>query len=125
MDVKNLLPERIVQRARNFTPNLYFTVPFKTKKDYNIRRAYRVKGIFKRIADSKGNVIRKVDREVIFQVYQRDGRLYPPPELITELNLTGTEYCEIILISLIAPNGEETEIYPNEMIESEIKTQLK
>lgn len=119
------MPERIVKRARNFTPNLYFTVPFNTMKQYNICRGCQVKCIFQRIAGSDGEIIKKVDREVTCHVAQRDGRIYPPPELITELNLIGTEYYEIILTKLITPNGRETEIYPNEMIESEIAIQLK
>ncbi len=119
------MPERIVKRARNFTPNLYFTIPFKTKKKYNIRRGCKVKCILKRIADSDGNVIVNTDREITCEVAKRDGRIYPPPSLFTELNMIGTEYYEIILTKLITPDSEEIEPYPNENVENEIALQLK
>ena len=104
------MPKRLTQRARNFAPDLYFILPFETKKKYNIRRESSVRCIIQNITDSTGKLIKKVDREAVFNVFQRDGRIYPPPELITELNLNGTEYFDITLIKLIRSNGKEIEI---------------
>ena len=104
------MPKRLIQRARNFTPNLYFILPFETKKKYNIRRGSLVRCAIQNITDSNGKLIKKVDREANFSVAQRDGRIYPPPELITELNLNGTEYFDITLIKLIRSDGKEIEI---------------
>ena len=119
------MPEKIIQRARNFPPNLYFVTPFETKKKFGITRGSTLKCIFQRVLDSEGRVIQRIDQEVTCKVEKRDGRFYVPPDLIQKQNLTGTEYYEIVLEKLIKPNGEEVEIYPGEIVEKEIKVAPK
>ncbi|RLG92839.1 MAG: hypothetical protein DRO36_00340 [Candidatus Hecatellales archaeon] len=119
------MPERIIQRARSFPPNLYFIAPFETKRRFGIVRGSKLNCFFQRVLDSDGNVLQRIDREVLCEVRDRDGRFYVPPKLIQELNLTGREYYEIILRKLIKPNNEEVEIYPGEMIEKEVRVTPK
>lgn len=119
------LPERIIQKARNFPPDLYFTVPFETKRKFKIERGSKLNCFFQRVLDSEGNVLQRIDKEVICEVKDRDGRFYVSPKLIQKLNLTGREYYEIVLRKLIKPNGKEVEIYPNEMVEKEIRVAPK
>ena len=66
--------------------------------------------MFQKVLDSEGNLIKRVDRELVCRVAGRDGRFYPPPELIKEFNLSGTEHYEIILQKLVKPDGLEVEI---------------
>jgi hypothetical protein len=119
------MPERIIQRARNFPPNLYFNAPFETRKKLQIRRGDKLVCIIKRALTREGNLIKNIEKEVTCEVRKRDGRFYIPPKLIQELNLTGREYYEILLLKLIKPNGSGNEIYPNEMIEREIAVKPK
>ena len=113
------MPERVVKRARNFSPNLYLTVPFKTKVEVGVKRGDKIKCKLGRVVDGEGNVILTVGKEVVCDVAKRDGRFYLPPNLIQELNLIGTEYYEVILEKVIKPDGTEVEIYPNELVERE------
>jgi hypothetical protein len=115
------MPERIVQRARSFSPNLYFTVPFETKKKLEVKRGDKIRCRLNRVVDSKGNIIETVNKEIVCDVAERDGRFYVPPKLIQELNLIGTEYYEFTLQKLVKPDGKEVEIYPNELIEKYVR----
>ncbi len=119
------MPEKIIQRARNFPPNLYFNVPFETKKRFGVCRGDRLRCVIQRVLTADGKVLRSINREVECEVKKRDGRFYIPPQLIQELNLTGREYYEILLLKLIKPDGSEVEIYPNEMVEKEIAVKPK
>ncbi len=119
------MPEKIIQKSRNFTPNLYFIVPFETKIKFGIKRGCKLQCFFGEVYDVEGNLLQKIDKEIICEVKVRDGRFYVDPKLIQEQNLVGTEYYEIILKKLIKPNGEEVEIYPGEMVEKEIRVTPK
>lgn len=112
------MPERIVRRLKGFSPNLYFKVPFKTKRKFRIRRGDTLICILKRVMDSKGNTLRKVEKEIQCKVLRRDDCSYLPLQLVQELNLFGGEYCELILQSRITVNGKEVEIYPGELVDN-------
>jgi hypothetical protein len=119
------MPERIIKRSRNFTPNLYFYVPFKTKRDYKIAVGDKLLCILKRILDPRGNVIHNLEKELECEVRQRDGRFYLDQGLVTELDLFGDEYFEFILLAVIRANGEKVEIYPGEFLERDIELKPK
>ena len=119
------MPERIIQRARNFSPNLYINVPFKTKAEYGIERGDTVKIILTRIADSRGKLLMEVGREIECPVKKRDGRVYLPPDLVRELNVIGVEYYEIILQKVVKTDGREVEIYPGETVEREAPIRIR
>lgn len=114
------MPERIIKRARNFAPNLYFQIPMRTVVRHTIQRGDTLHCTLRRIFDSEGNLLREVNREIECQIRQRDNRFYVPPELIQELNLIGVEYYEFILHKIKKRDGGEVEIYPNEMVEKEV-----
>ncbi len=114
------MPERIIKRARNFTPNLYFQIPMRTVVKYNVQRGDTLYCTLRRIFDSEGKLLMEVNRELECQIKQRDNRFYVPPELIKELNLIGVEYYEFILHRIKKSGGGEVEIYPNEIMEKEV-----
>jgi hypothetical protein len=114
------MPERIIKRARNFTPNLYFQIPMRTVIKHNIQRGDTLYCTLRRIFDSEGNFLIEVNRELECQIRQRDNRFYVPPELIKELNLIGVEYYEFILKKIKKSDGREVEIYPNELVEKDV-----
>jgi len=114
------MPERIIKRGRNFTPNLYFQIPMRTVIKYNIQRGDTIFCTLRRIFDSEGNLLMEVNRELECQVKQRDNRFYVQPELIRELNLIGVEYYEFILKKVKKSDGKEIEIYPNELVEKDV-----
>jgi hypothetical protein len=119
------MPERIIQRARNFSPNLYFNVPFRTKTKYKIEKGNTLICTLSRVIDSAGNLMLSVGRQIECPISKRDGRFYVPPELIKELNLIGVEYYEFLLQKLHRKDGSEVEIYPNEIVEKEVlKTKI-
>jgi hypothetical protein len=111
------MPERIVRRSRGFSPNLYFKVPFETKKRFGIKRGDTLRCTLKRIIDSQGNVIKNVNREVDCKVLLRDDHFYLAPQLVQELNLFGGEYYELILQKRITVDGKEVEICPGELVD--------
>jgi hypothetical protein len=108
------MPEKIVRRSRNFSPNLYFDVPFSTKVRYSPRRGGKIVCTLQRILDSSGKVICEVNEKIECDILKRDGRFYLPPELVQRLNLFGGEHYEIILHEIIRPDGKRVEIYPGE-----------
>jgi len=114
------MPERIIKRARNFTPNLYFHLPMRTTIKYNIQRGDVICCTLRRIFDSDGNLLMEVNRELECPIRQRDNRFYVQPKLIEELNLVGVEYYEFILHKVKKSDGKEIEIYPKEIVEKEI-----
>ena len=114
------MPERIIKRGRNFTPNLYFQIPMRTVIKYNIQRGDTIFCTLRRIFDSEGNLLMEVNRELECQVKQRDNRFYVQPELIRELNLIGVEYYEFILKKVKKSDGKEIEIYPKELVEKDV-----
>ena len=105
------MPEKIIKRSRNFTPNLYFNVPFATKKEFGIERGDKIEVLFKKVLDSDGNIIKNVEKRLKCEISQRDGRFYLPPQLVKELDLFGGEYYEFLLEKLIKPDGKEVAIY--------------
>lgn len=115
------MPERIVKRARNFSPNLYFTVSFRTMSKYKIERGDTLLCNLGKVVDSTGNILINVNREIECKVSKRDGRFYVSPELIKELNLVGVEYYEFTLNKLLKTDGSEIEIYPDELVETDIR----
>ncbi len=114
------MPERIIKRARNFPPNLYFHIPMKTVINHNIERGDVLYCILRRIFDPEGNLMREVNRELECQIRQRDNRFYVEPDLIQELNLIGVEYYEFILHRVKKKDGRDVEIYPNENVEKDV-----
>ncbi len=110
------MPVRIVRRSRGFSPNLYFKVPFETKKRFGIKRGDTIRCTLKRVIDSEGNVIRNLDKEIECKVLRRDDFFYLAPQLVQELNLFGGEYYELILQKQITVDGKEVEIYPGELV---------
>ncbi|MDY6966242.1 MAG: hypothetical protein SVM80_09810 [Halobacteriota archaeon] len=104
------MPEKIVKRSRNFTPNLYFDVPFNSKKEFGIERGDKIEVLFKRVLDSDGNTMIDVEKRVKCEVSQRDGRFYLPPQIVSEFNIFGGEYYEFLLEKLIKPDGKEISI---------------
>ncbi|MFN3621496.1 MAG: hypothetical protein ACK4TI_01260 [Nitrososphaerales archaeon] len=114
------MPERIIKRARNFAPNLYFQIPMRTVVKHNIQRGDTLYCALRRIFDSEGNLLMEVNRELECQIKQRDSRFYVHPELIKELNLIGVEYYEFILYKIKKNDGTEVEIYPKEIVEKEV-----
>lgn len=114
------MPERIIKRARNFTPNLYFHMPMRTVIKHDIQRGDTLYCTLRRIFDSEGNLLMEVNRDLECKIMQRDNRFYVPPELIRELNLIGVEYYEFILRKVKKADGREVEIYPKELIEKEV-----
>jgi|YelNatPaOPRAMG01_1025707.scaffolds.fasta_scaffold63320_2 hypothetical protein len=114
------MPERIIKRARNFTPNLYFQIPMRTVVKHNIQKGDVLHCTLRRIFDSEGDLLMEVNRELECQVRQRDNRFYVQPELIKELNLIGVEYYEFVLKKVKKSDGGEVEIYPNELVEREV-----
>jgi len=119
------MPERIVRRSRGFSPNLYFKVPFETKRKFGIRRGDTLTCILKRVIDSKGHVLRKVEKEIECKVLRRDDCFYLPLPLVQELNLFGGEYYELILQNQITVNGKEVEIYPGELVDRDKESLIK
>ncbi|MEM1537724.1 MAG: hypothetical protein QXK12_00045 [Candidatus Nezhaarchaeales archaeon] len=111
------MPLKIIQRARGFTPNLYFNVPFKVMLEYQVRRGSKLICTFNKVYEEAGGSAREVGVDVTCNVEVRDGRFYLPSDTVRILNLTGTEYCEIIVQKLIKPDGEEVELYPGEEVE--------
>jgi len=114
------MPERIIKRARNFTPNLYFQIPMMTVVKHNIQRGDTLYCTLRRIFDSEGKLLMEVNRELECQIKQRDNRFYVQPELIKELNLVGVEYYEFVLKKIKKSDGREVELYPNELVEKEV-----
>jgi len=119
------MPERIIQRARGFAPDIYFILPFDTKKQFNIKKGCKVECTLVKALDSDGNIIQEINRKVTCEVKVRDGWIYVPPKIIQELNLPGREYYEITIEKLITPDGAKVEIYPNEIVEKEAKIPMK
>ena len=112
------MPEKITQRARNFTPNLYFNVPFRTVVKYRVERGDVLLCTLDKVVDSSGNAIVNVGREIECPVAKRDGRFYVPPKLIEELNLIGAEYYAFTLRKVRRKDGSEEELYPGETLEA-------
>ena len=110
------MPEKITQRARNFAPDLYFNVPFRTRAKYRVERGDVLLCTLDRVVDSSGNTIADVGREIECPVAKRDGRFYVPPKLIEELNLIGVEYYAFTLRKVCRPDGSEVELYPGETL---------
>ena len=116
------MPEKITQRARNFTPNLYFNVPFRTVVKYRVERGDVLLCTLDKVVDSSGNAIVNVGREIECPVAKRDGRFYVPPKLIEELNLIGAEYYAFTLRKVRRKDGSEEELYPGETLGEATKT---
>jgi hypothetical protein len=110
------MPEKITQRARNFAPNLYFNIPFRTRAKYQVERGDVLLCTLDRVVDSSGNTIVNVRREIECPVAKRDGRFYVPPKLIEELNLIGVEYYTFNLRKVRRKDGSEEELYPGETL---------
>jgi len=106
------MPEKITQRARNFPPNLYFNIPFRTKSKYRVERGDVLLCTLDRVEDSSGNMLVNVGREIECPVAKRDGRFYVPPELIAGLNLIGVEYYAFTLRKVRRKDGSEEDLYP-------------
>lgn len=115
------MPERIIRRGRNFPPNIYFNIPFMTMVKYDVKRDTKLHCTLKKATDSKGNLISTVDREIVCNVAKRDGRFYLPIDLVQHFGFTGVEYYEFILQKVVRPDGSQQEIYPNEMVEKNIR----
>ena len=108
------MPEKITQRARNFAPNLYFNVPFRTRAKYKVERGDVLICTLDRVVDASGKTMVSVSREIECPVAKRDGRFYVPPKLIEELNLIGVEYYAFTLRKVRRRDGSEEELYPGE-----------
>ncbi len=112
------MPEHIIKRVRGFTPDLYLSVSFQTMIKFSVKRGSKIKCVLKNILDDQGNVKNSLNKKIICDVSQRDGRFYLPSDLISEMNITGVDYLEIILETLISSNNSETELYPGELVKT-------
>ena len=110
------MPEKITQRARNFAPNLYFNIPFRTRAKYRVERGDVLLCTLDRVVDSQGKTLVNVGREIDCPVAKRDGRFYVPPKLIEELNLIGVERYVFTIRKVRRKDGSLVELYPGETV---------
>ena len=114
------MPEHIVKRVRGFTPDLYLSLSFQTMVKFNVKRGSKIQCVIKNILDDQGNVKNSLNKQIICDVSKRDGRFYLPSDLISEMNIIGVDYLEVILEKLIYSDNKEIDFYPGELVKDDV-----
>ena len=121
------MPERVVNFLTGAFPTPLFPIPLEVWDDYDLEGLEVVECEIKRVIDHWGEVVRNVDRrldlktEFYYSLLGWTGTgVIIPEEIVEEFGIQQGHYLEVILHK-VKRDGKETEIYPGEMREREIR----
>ena len=121
------MPERVVNFLTGAFPTPLFPIPLEVWDDYDLEGLEIVECEILRVVDHWGEVVREVNRRVDLKTefyYSLLGwtgtGVIIPEAIVDEFGIQPGNYLEVILHK-VKRDKEETEIYPGEMREREIR----
>jgi hypothetical protein len=121
------MPERVVNFLTGSLPAPTFPIPLELWDDYDLEGTELIECEIVRVLNMWGEVVRDVDRRVDCKTEFYNSMLgwtgtgvVIPEALFAEFGMQMDNYLEVILHK-VKKDGKETDIYPGEMRETEIR----
>ncbi len=124
------MPERVVNSLTGAPPEVIFPLPLETWDDYDMQGEEVVVCEVSRVINHWGEVVaeprERIECRTIF--YQSilgwtGTGVVIPQEFLDSHNIREGQYLEVVLHA-VRRGGEETQIYPGEMVEREIRKRI-